>query len=166
MSSQESEFLMRSLRRLFLLLVFAVTTLPAFHVAVWAQSPRSASGDVGKLVQQKAPKLEEPAEPSEPRKPDDNPINGRWLAEIEGLQFLLDLAVYDGDLLGSVTLPDGEKVSITRGICVTDEFSFTTTEKGVEWDWGGLVSESTLEGDRHRFDNDESQEFTAERATN
>lgn len=90
-------------------------------------------------------------------------IKGKWRADVAGKAFLFDLRVEEGDLLGTVTLPNRKVVEVEDGICVSDEFSFSTVEGEVEWEWNGTISESGLEGERERFDTDATEAFTAKR---
>jgi hypothetical protein len=100
-------------------------------------------------------KTEQPAAPK---------IDGRWTAEIAGKTYTLDLRLEDGDLLGTVRLPNNKTAEVTDGICVTDEFSFTTVEDGVEWEWTGTFNEAELKGERLRLDAEQTQSFTAKRS--
>ena len=88
-------------------------------------------------------------------------IQGKWRADVAGRQYTLDLRVDEGDLVGMVALPNGKTVKVENGICVSDEFSFTTIEGEVEWEWNGTISDSGLEGERERFDIDTTEAFTA-----
>jgi hypothetical protein len=90
-------------------------------------------------------------------------IKGKWQATVGGRAYILDLRLEDGDLVGSVQLPNRKTVNIEDGIFVVDEFSFTTIEDEVEWEWSGTISESGLEGERERFDTDAHEDFTAKR---
>jgi hypothetical protein len=90
-------------------------------------------------------------------------IKGKWQATVGGRPYILDLRLEEGDLVGSVQLPNRKTVNIEDGIFVVDEFSFTTIEDDVEWEWSGTISESVLEGERERFDTDAHEAFTAKR---
>ena len=90
-------------------------------------------------------------------------IRGKWQANVADQPYILELRVEDGDLVGTVMLPNRKSVKVENGICVSDEFSFTTIEDEVEWEWNGTISESGLEGERERFDIDVAERFTAKR---
>jgi hypothetical protein len=90
-------------------------------------------------------------------------IKGKWRATVAGKSYLLDLRVEEGDLLGTVTLPSRQVVEIEDGICVSEEFSFSTVEGDIEWEWNGTISEDGIEGERERFDTDATEDFTAKR---
>jgi hypothetical protein len=90
-------------------------------------------------------------------------IKGKWEATVAGRQYILDLRLDEGELVGTVQLPTRKKVAIEDGIFVVDEFSFTTVEDDVEWEWSGALSESGMEGERERFDTDARETFTAKR---
>lgn len=109
-----------------------------------------------------------PGAPQQAQGPDGarNPadlIKGKWQATVGGRPYLLDLRLEDGDLVGTVQLPNRKTANIEDGIFVVDEFSFTTIEDEVEWEWSGTISESSLEGERERFDTDAHETFTAKR---
>jgi hypothetical protein len=90
-------------------------------------------------------------------------IQGKWQAAVAGKAYVLDLRVEDGDLLGTVTLPNRKVVEVEDGICVSEEFSFSTVEGEIEWEWNGTIAEGVLEGERERFDTDATEAFTAKR---
>ena len=90
-------------------------------------------------------------------------IKGKWQATIAGRQYILDLRLEEDELLGKVQLPNRKTVNIEDGMFIIDEFSFTTVEDDVEWEWTGTVSDAGLEGERERFDNDTTETFTAKR---
>ena len=91
-------------------------------------------------------------------------ITGKWVTTLSGKQYLLHLSLSeDGDLVGTVTLPDKKQVKVENGILVVDEFSFSTMENEVEWEWTGTVAEGRLQGERERFDPDAHESFTAKR---
>ena len=90
-------------------------------------------------------------------------LKGKWRATVAGREYTLELRVEEGDLLGTVVLPNRKTVPVEDGICVSAEFSFTTIEDEVEWEWNGTISDSGLEGERERVDNDVTETFTAKR---
>jgi len=90
-------------------------------------------------------------------------IKGKWRATLGGQSYTLDLRLDEGALVGTVELPNRKTVNIEDGIFVVDEFSFTTVENEVEWEWNGTISEAGLEGERERFDTDARETFTAKR---
>jgi hypothetical protein len=90
-------------------------------------------------------------------------IKGKWQATVAGHPFVFDLRLEDGDLVGTVQLPNHKTVKVEDGICVVDEFSFSTVEDEVEWEWNGTISDSGLKGERERVDNDTTESFTAKR---
>lgn len=90
-------------------------------------------------------------------------IKGKWQATVASKQYTLDLRLEEGALVGKVLLPNRQTVDIEDGIFVVDEFSFTTVEGDVEWEWSGTISDSGLEGERERFDTDARESFTAKR---
>jgi hypothetical protein len=90
-------------------------------------------------------------------------IKGKWQATAAGHQYVLDLRLEDGDLVGTVQLPNRKTVKVEDGIFVVDEFSFSTVEDEVEWEWNGTVSEAGMKGERERADNDTTEAFTAKR---
>ncbi|MEX2302768.1 MAG: hypothetical protein WD733_17630 [Bryobacterales bacterium] len=107
-----------------------------------------------------------PQEAKQPEAGQNEPtqmIKGKWRATVAGKSYVLDLRVEDGDLLGTVTLPSRQVVEIEDGICVSEEFSFSTVEGNIEWEWNGVISEEGLEGERERFDTDATEDFTAKR---
>lgn len=90
-------------------------------------------------------------------------IKGKWQATVAGRPFVLDLRLDEGELVGTVQLPNKKTVKIEDGLFVVDEFSFTTVEDEVEWEWTGTISDTGLEGERERFDSDTTESFTAKR---
>ena len=107
-----------------------------------------------------------PQEAKQPEAAQNEPtqmIKGKWRATVAGKSYLLDLRVEEGDLLGTVTLPSRQVVQIEDGICVSEEFSFSTVEGDIEWEWNGTISEDGIEGERERFDTDATEDFTAKR---
>jgi hypothetical protein len=102
------------------------------------------------------------AEQEKPRDPAEL-IKGKWQATVAGRPFVFDLRLQEGDLVGTVLLPNKKTVKIEDGLFVVDEFSFTTVEDEVEWEWTGTISDTGMEGERERFDNDTTESFTAKR---
>jgi hypothetical protein len=90
-------------------------------------------------------------------------IKGKWQAEVGGRQYTLDLRLEEGALVGTVQPPNRKSVKIEDGIFVVDEFSFTTVEDDVEWEWSGTLSDAGLAGERERVDSDAREDFTAKR---
>ncbi len=90
-------------------------------------------------------------------------IKGKWQATVGGHPFEFNLRLEDGDLVGTVQLPNHKSVKVEDGICVVDEFSFSTVEDEVEWEWNGTISDAGLSGERERVDNDATEKFTAKR---
>ncbi len=130
-----------------MLLPMAVVALHAALGAALAAAPPPQKAE------QAAPAQNEPTEM----------IKGKWKATVAGKTYVFDLRVDEGDLLGTVTLPNRKSVEVEDGICVSEEFSFSTVEGDVEWEWNGTISESGLEGERERFDTDATEAFTAKR---
>ena len=122
-----------------------VLATAAFFACLWAA--------VGAPLPQQAGQGRDPTEM----------IRGKWQATVAGRSYTLDLRVEEGDLLGTVVLPNRQSVKVENGVCVSDEFSFTTTESEVEWEWSGTISEAGLEGERERFDIEATEAFTAKR---
>jgi hypothetical protein len=90
-------------------------------------------------------------------------IKGKWQATVAGHAFVFNLRLEDGDLVGTIELPNHKTVKVEDGICVVDEFSFSTVEDEVEWEWNGTISDAGLSGERERVDNDVTESFTAKR---
>lgn len=113
-----------------------------------------------------APAAPQPQKTEQPQTGQAEPtqvIQGKWQAAVAGKAYVLDLRVEDGDLLGTVTLPNRKVVEVEDGICVSEEFSFSTVEGEIEWEWNGTIAEGVLEGERERFDTDATEAFTAKR---
>jgi hypothetical protein len=90
-------------------------------------------------------------------------IKGKWQATVGGKPYTLDLRLEEGSLVGTVLLPNRKTVEIEDGIFVVDEFSFTTVEDDIEWEWSGTISDSGLEGERERVDSDAKEDLKAQR---
>jgi hypothetical protein len=90
-------------------------------------------------------------------------IKGKWQATVGGKPYTLDLRLEEGSLVGTALLPNRKTVEIEDGIFVVDEFSFTTVEDDIEWEWSGTISDSGLEGVRERADSDAREEVEAKR---
>jgi hypothetical protein len=86
-------------------------------------------------------------------------LNGRWRTRVGEREYMLDLKVKEGEISGTVSLPDGESVSVVGGLLAGDELSFTTTEHGHVWEWNGVVTEEGFEGERQRNDGDVTESF-------
>jgi hypothetical protein len=110
-----------------------------------------------------APQAQKGEQPEAAENEPTQMIKGKWQADVAGKAYVFDLRVEEGDLLGTVTLPNRKVVEVEDGVCVSDEFSFSTVEGEIEWEWNGTISESGLEGERERFDTDATEDFTAKR---
>jgi hypothetical protein len=117
-----------------------------------------------KAAPQQQAETQQKSEPGQTSRRDPTQmIKGKWQAKVAGRTYALDLRVEDGDLVGTVLLPNHKTVKVQDGICVSDEFSFTTVEDEIEWEWNGTISDSGLAGERERFDTDATEAFTATR---
>ncbi len=91
-------------------------------------------------------------------------VTGTWEADIGGRTYRLTLAEDQGDVSGTVQLPDGSTTAIEYGLSFGKELEFTTTEGGVEYEWTAEASRNSIKGERLNLDNDSVVRFTAKRA--
>lgn len=93
-----------------------------------------------------------------------SPVNGDWIIQAGALTLQASFAEDQGDVTGSVTLPDGKAVQIDYGLIIGKELEFTTVEDGVEYEWTAEVGKNSIKGTRVNLDEETSVDFTAKRA--
>ncbi len=93
-----------------------------------------------------------------------SPVNGTWDLKVSTESYRIAFVEEDGDVRGTVTLPDGESIEIEYGLIFGDELEFLTVEGGVEHEWTAKVSRNSIKGERLNLDEETAVQFTAKRA--
>ena len=92
-----------------------------------------------------------------------SPINGRWEIKVGARIYLFTLVEDQGDVTGTVVLPEGTTIEIDYGLIVGPDFEFSTTENNIEYEWTAAVSRSGLKGERLNLEDDSSVKFTGKK---
>lgn len=93
-----------------------------------------------------------------------SPVNGTWDLKVGSESYRIAFVEDDGDVRGTVTLPNGESTEIEYGLIFGDELEFLTVEGGVEHEWTAKVGKNSIKGDRVNLDEETAVQFTAKRA--
>ena len=93
-----------------------------------------------------------------------SPVNGTWDLKVGSETYRIAFVEDEGDVSGTVTLPNGESTEIEYGLIFGDELEFLTVEDGVEHEWTAKVSRNSIKGERVNLDTERSVRFTARRA--
>ena len=93
-----------------------------------------------------------------------SPVNGAWDLRVGSESYRIAFVEEDGDVRGTVTLPNGETTEIEYGLIFGDELEFLTVEGGVEHEWTAKVSRNSIKGERVNLDEETTVRFTAKRA--
>ena len=93
-----------------------------------------------------------------------SPVNGTWDLRVGTESYRIAFVEEDGDVRGTVTLPNGETTEIEYGLIFGDELEFLTVERGVEHEWTAKVSRNSIRGERVNLDEETAVRFTAKRA--
>ena len=93
-----------------------------------------------------------------------SPVNGTWDLRVGTESYRIAFVEEDGDVRGTVTLPNGETTEIEYGLIFGDELEFLTVEGGVEHEWTAKVSRNSIRGERVNLDEETTVRFTAKRA--
>ena len=93
-----------------------------------------------------------------------SPVNGTWNLSVGGQSYRIEFVEEDGDVRGTVTLPDGKAIEVEYGLIFGKELEFTTVENGVEFEWTAEVSRNSIKGERVNLDDETAARFTARRA--
>ena len=93
-----------------------------------------------------------------------SPVNGTWDLKVGSETYRIAFVEDEGDVRGTVTLPNGESTEIEYGLIFGDELEFLTVEDGVEHEWTAKVSRNSIKGERVNLDTERSVRFTARRA--
>lgn len=92
-----------------------------------------------------------------------SPVNGSWVITAGSQTFRVTFEEDQGDVSGTITLPEGQKLDIEWGLVIGSELEFTTVENGVEFEWTAQVSKNSIKGERVNLDEETSVRFTAKR---
>lgn len=92
-----------------------------------------------------------------------SPVNGRWEAKLGSQTYRFDFTEDQGDVTGSIRLPDDQAVEVEYGLIFGKELEFTTVEDGVEYEWTAEVSRNSIKGERLNLDDETVIRFTARR---
>ena len=93
-----------------------------------------------------------------------SPVNGVWDLKVGTESYRIAFVEEDGDVRGTVTLPNGESIEIDYGLIFGDELEFSTVEGSVEHEWTAKVSRNSIKGERVNLDEETAVRFTAKRA--
>lgn len=93
-----------------------------------------------------------------------SPVNGSWVITAGAQTFRITFEEDEGDVSGTITLPDGTTLDIEWGLVIGNELEFTTIENGVEFEWTAQVSKNSIKGERVNLDEETTVSFTAKRA--
>ena len=92
-----------------------------------------------------------------------SPVNGSWVIVAGSQTFQATFEEDEGDVRGTVTLPQGQAVEIEYGLVIGKELEFTTMENGVEFEWTAEVGRNSIRGERVNLDEETAVKFTAKR---
>lgn len=92
-----------------------------------------------------------------------SPVNGTWEAKVGSQTYCFDFTEDQGDVTGSIVLPDAQTIEVEHGLIFGNELEFTTVEDGVEYEWTAEVSRNSIKGERLNLDDDTVVRFTARR---
>ena len=92
-----------------------------------------------------------------------SPVNGTWDLKVGGVPYRITFVEDEGDVSGTVTLPDGKTTNIEYGLIFGDELEFLTVEGGVEHEWTAKVGKNSIKGERVDLDEETAVQFTAKR---
>ncbi len=93
----------------------------------------------------------------------ESPVNGDWKAEVAGESYSFSFTEDQGDVDGTVQLPDGETIEIEFGLVLGKELEFTTIEETVEFEWTAELTRNSLKGERMNLENDSVVRFSAKK---
>ena len=93
-----------------------------------------------------------------------SPVNGTWNLKVGAQTYRIAFEEDDGDVRGTVTLPNGESTEIEYGLIFGDELEFLTVENGVEHEWTAKVNRNSIKGERVNLDEETAVRFSAQRA--
>ena len=92
-----------------------------------------------------------------------SPVNGSWVITAGSQTFRVTFEEDQGDVSGTLTLPDGQALEIEYGLVIGNDLEFTTVENGVEFEWTAEVSKNSIKGERVNLDEETTVRFTAKR---
>ncbi len=93
-----------------------------------------------------------------------SPLNGAWELKVGGDTYRIEFSEEDGDVRGTVTLPNGESASVEYGLLLGKDLEFLTVEQGVEHEWTATVGKNSIQGQRINLDTERAVGFTAKRS--
>ena len=91
-------------------------------------------------------------------------VNGTWDLKVGAHTYRIAFEEEDGDVRGTVTLPNGESTEIEYGLIFGDDLEFLTVENGVEHEWTAKVNRNAIKGERVNLDEETAVKFSARRA--
>lgn len=93
-----------------------------------------------------------------------SPLNGAWELKVGSETYRIEFSEQDGDVRGTITLPNGESAEVEYGLLLGKALEFLTVEKGVEHEWTATVSKNSIKGERVNLDTERAVGFTAKRS--